>query len=252
MKVKVDELKDNKVKVAVSFTKDEVDTAISKKYAELASKYKFPGFRAGKAPRPVVDNMFTKEGVLAQVTDDIVNDNYPLSIDDANIFPAGQADFGKDKAKLIVKEMMDLLCLELVDKKLIIPSVTLHIGYSNKLDVEPAHGTCAFDFKTNSASEIIPKVVKLYERIVDEDLPVRRMFIYCNNTVPNTEEKQLNFFEIPKEKAIKEENDLQKTLVDIKQKFGKNSVIKGMDLEEAATTMERNGQIGGHSSGEEN
>lgn len=101
MKVKSEILEDNKAKVVVSFTKEEVEKAIAAKYKELASKYKFPGFRAGKAPRPVVDNMFTKEGVLAQVTDDIVNDNYPLSIDDANIFPAGQADFGKDKAKLV-------------------------------------------------------------------------------------------------------------------------------------------------------
>lgn len=161
-------------------------------------------------------------------------------------------DYNFEEAKLIIKEMMDLLCLELVEKKLIIPSVTLHIGYSNKLDVEPAHGTCAFDFKTNSAKEILPKVVSLYERIVDEDLPVRRMFIYCNNTVPDTEEKQLNFFEIPKEKEIAEENSLQRAIVDIKHKFGKNSVIKGMDLEDAATAIERNGQIGGHSSGEEN
>ncbi len=101
MKVKVEELKDNKVKVAVSFTKDEVDTAISKKYAELASKYKFPGFRAGKAPRPVVDNMFTKAGVLGQVTEDLINDNYPLSVDDANIFPVGQPDFGKDESNMV-------------------------------------------------------------------------------------------------------------------------------------------------------
>ena len=82
MKVKVDDLKDNKVKVAVSFAKDEVDAAISKKYGELASKYKFPGFRAGKAPRPVVDNMFTKAGVLGQVTEDLINENYPLTVDD--------------------------------------------------------------------------------------------------------------------------------------------------------------------------
>lgn len=101
MKVKVENLKDNNVKVVVDFTKDEVNKAISDKYAELAKKYKFPGFRAGKAPRPVVDNMFTKEGVLAQVTDDTINKNYPLSIDEANIFPVGQPDFGKEESKLV-------------------------------------------------------------------------------------------------------------------------------------------------------
>lgn len=101
MKVKTEDLKDNKVKVIVNFTKDEVDTAISNKYKELARKYKFPGFRSGKAPRPVIDNMFGKDGVKAQVTDDLVNNNYPLSIDDANIFPVGQPDFGKDKASIV-------------------------------------------------------------------------------------------------------------------------------------------------------
>lgn len=101
MKTKVENLKDNKVKVTVSFDKNEVDNAISKKYKELATKYKFPGFRSGKAPRPVIDNMFTKEGVLAQVTDDMVNNNYPLSIDEAEIIPAGQPDFGKEKAKIV-------------------------------------------------------------------------------------------------------------------------------------------------------
>lgn len=101
MKVKTENLKDNNVKVVVSFTKDEVNKAISAKYGELAKKYKFPGFRAGKAPRPVVDNMFGKEGVLAQVTDDIINNNYPLSIDQANIFPVGQPDFGKEESKLV-------------------------------------------------------------------------------------------------------------------------------------------------------
>lgn len=101
MKVNSKKLKDNKVKVDVSFTKEEIDDAISKKYLELSKKYKFPGFRPGKAPRPVIDNMFTKDGVLAQVTDDLVNDNYPLSIDQANLFPVGQPDFGKEKAKLV-------------------------------------------------------------------------------------------------------------------------------------------------------
>ena len=161
-------------------------------------------------------------------------------------------DYSFDEAKLIVKEMTDTMCLELSQKKLITSSITLHIVYSNKLDIEPAHGTCSFDFKTNVPSEIIPKVVALYERIVDEDLPVRRLFVFANDTTPDLGEKQLSLFEIPKMDELKEEDELQKTLLNIKEKFGKNSVVKGMDLEEAATTIERNSQIGGHSSGEEN
>lgn len=101
MKTKKENLKDNKVKITVDFTKDEINEAISKKYKELAAKYKFPGFRKGKAPRPVIDSAFGAEGVIAQVTDDLVNDTYPLTIDEANLFPVGKGDFGKEAAKLV-------------------------------------------------------------------------------------------------------------------------------------------------------
>ena len=125
MKTKIENLKDNKVKVVVSFTKEEVDNAISAKYKELASKYKFPGFRPGKAPRSVVDKTFSQEGVYAQVTDDLVNNNYPLSIDDANIFPVGKADFGKDEAKLVE------------------PGKTYKFSY--KIEVEPTYELVNYD-----------------------------------------------------------------------------------------------------------
>lgn len=101
MKTKSENLKDNKVKVTVNFDKDEVSQAISNKYRELASKYKFPGFRKGKAPRPVVDSLFGEDGVLVQVTDDLVNNNYPLSLDAEYLFPTAKADFGKDDTKLV-------------------------------------------------------------------------------------------------------------------------------------------------------
>ncbi|MDO5328546.1 MAG: trigger factor [Coriobacteriia bacterium] len=101
MKTTVKDLGDNKLEVKVSFTKEEVDKAITSKYKEIASKYKIPGFRKGKAPRPVIDNYMGKGSVLVQATDDLVNDSYPLSIDDADIFPVGKGDFGKGDAKIL-------------------------------------------------------------------------------------------------------------------------------------------------------
>lgn len=101
MKTTVKKLENNKVQVSVAFEDKEVDAAIAKKYREIASKYKFPGFRKGKAPRPVVDSVMGKDGVAAQATDDLINNNYPISVDDAGIYPAGQPDFGKDQGKIL-------------------------------------------------------------------------------------------------------------------------------------------------------
>ena len=77
------------------------------------------------------------------------------------------------------------------------------------------------------------------------------MYITVNNIKEKTEEKQLNFFETAVEEDLKREDDMQKAINSIKMKFGKNAMFKGMDLEDGATTLERNLQIGGHKSGNE-
>ena len=143
--------------------------------------------------------------------------------------------------------MTDLLCLDLLDKNLITDSITLHIGYSNTMDKAPAHGTVALPMETNADIVIIPEVIKLYEQIVDPYTPIRRLNITCNRVMDEAYHQYNLFADIDK---LERNRKIQTAVLDIKKKFGKNAVLKGMNLQEAATTMERNRQIGGHKSGE--
>ena len=102
-------------------------------------------------------------------------------------------DYNYTDGALIVKEMADLLCLDLVAKKLVCKSVTLHVGYSNKLNLNPAHGTVSFNDETNSDLILIPEIVNLYRKIVNPSFAIRRVNIACNNVVPE-EYHQYSFF----------------------------------------------------------
>ncbi len=167
-----------------------------------------------------------------------------------NSISSGQVlmrDYEFDEGKLIVKEMTDLLCLDLLDKNLVTDSITLHIGYTNTRDKAPAHGTVALPVETNADIVIIPEVVKLYEQIVDPYVPIRRLNITCNRVMDEAY-RQYNLFADMDE--LERNRKVQSAVLDIKKKFGKNAVLKGMNLQESATTMERNRQIGGHKSGE--
>ncbi len=156
-------------------------------------------------------------------------------------------DYAFGEARLIVKEMTDLMCLELVDTDMVTESLTLMVGYSNKLDIPPAKGTAKLPRPSNSDEVIIPAMVRLYDSIVDMEKPVRRINITANRIVPEGG-FQMSFFDDPEESV--RNHELQKTVLGIKKRFGKNAIVKGMNLEQAATTMERNRQIGGHKSGE--
>lgn len=155
-------------------------------------------------------------------------------------------DYSFEKGRLVVKEMVDLLCLELVDKGLVTDSVTLHVGYSNRVAQKSAHGTVAMTVTTSSAKKIIPCVVELYERIVDRYLPIHRVNLSFNHVV-DERYQQYDLFTDPAE--LEREHRMQKAMLDIKEKYGKNAILKGMNLQKGATTMERNRQIGGHRSG---
>ncbi len=93
MEITLENLDDNKVKAVVTVDKDVVKTKVGSIYKDFAKKYNFPGFRKGKAPRPVIDNAFGKEAILAQATEDIINDAYPQVIEEKRIFPVGSPDF---------------------------------------------------------------------------------------------------------------------------------------------------------------
>ncbi len=187
--------------------------------------------------------------------------------------------YNYEETKLIVKEMTELLTLDLVRKRLITEQIVLTIGYdienlTNKNIREEykgeitidrygrkvpkhAHGTINLDHKTSSTKVITGAVIKLYDRIIDKKLLTRRINITANNVIneekakkENTDE-QINLFTDynKKDKDLKKEKlekELQKAVIDIKEKYGKNAIIKGMNLQEAGTTISRNGQIGGH------
>ena len=188
-----------------------------------------------------------------------------------------------EKAKLIVKEMTDLLVLDLVDKKLVTDQMVLTIGYDIDNLTDPAirskyhgevttdhygrqipkhaHGTINLPHQTSSTKMIMKAVEELYDRIINWDLLVRRVNIVAARVVPERDvvEKQsfeqLTLFtdysaleeEREQEKKEREkEKKIQHAVLDIQKKFGKNAVLKGMNFEEGAMTRERNGQIGGH------
>lgn len=166
-----------------------------------------------------------------------------------NSISSGQVlgcDYSYEEGKLVVKEMADLLSLELVDKGLVTDSITLHVGYTNRVEKKSAHGTTTMTVTTSSAKKIIEYTLKLYEQIVDRYTPVHKINLTFNNVVDEMYQ-QYDLFTDPAE--LEREHKMQKAMLDIKEKFGKNAILKGMNLQEGATTRERNRQIGGHKSG---
>jgi DNA polymerase V len=137
--------------------------------------------------------------------------------------------------------------LELVDKKLVTDSITLHVGYNNRYNMKSAHGTVTMTVTTSSTRRIMPYAVDLYDRIVDPFTPIHRFNISFNHVVDEAY-RQYDLFTDPEE--MEREHKLQQAMLDIKGRYGKNAILKGMNLQEGATTMERNRQIGGHRSGD--
>lgn len=191
--------------------------------------------------------------------------------------------YSAQKTRLVVREMTDLLALDLVDKGLVTDQLVLTIGYDIDNLTNPdissrykgeitidrygrrvpkhAHGTANVGRQTASAKLLTEAVMKLYDRIINENLLVRRISLTANHVVPETsiqekiEFQQMDLFtdyaalEKKKEKErmeLERERKMQQAVLELKKKFGKNAVLKGMNLEEGATTISRNGKIGGH------
>lgn len=192
--------------------------------------------------------------------------------------------YNYQKTKLIIREMADLLSLDLVSKNLVTDKLILTIEYDienlKDLDImnlyegkitidhygrkipEHAHGTINLEYKTSSAKVITENMIKLFDRIINRNLLVRKINIVADNVInkkdninkPRFEQFSLftdyNSFNRKKEnEKLEEESEykLQHVILDIKNKYGKNAILKGMNLEKYATTIERNNQIGGHS-----
>ncbi len=168
----------------------------------------------------------------------------------SNCLTSGQVlmrDYSFTEARLILKEMLDLICLDMVSKGLVTDSISIYVGYSNTLDIPGAKGTASINKRTNADSVIIPAVTSLYDRIVNPDCPVRRFNITCNRITNDGGAEQLSVFD--DDDTVKNKI-IQETMLSIKAKHGKNAILKGINYLDAATTRERNRQIGGHKSGE--
>lgn len=167
-----------------------------------------------------------------------------------NCITSGQVlmrDYEFAEGLLIIKEMADLLCLDLAAKEMVTKSITLQVGYANHLKLEPSHGTAALSTETNLDHIIRPAVEALYKRIVNPQYQIRRINISCNNVRPE-KYRQITLFDDTAQ--LEKSHKVQSAVLDIKQKYGKNAILKAMNLEQAATTRERNRQIGGHKSGD--
>lgn len=203
------------------------------------------------------DFLYGLFGVNAELLIDHAWGKEPVTIRDIKNYKAstksissGQVlsrDYNFTDGRLIVKEMADLLCLDLVDQKLITESVTLVVGFNNQLHQPMIRGTAALPLETNADIVIIPEILKVYDEIVDENMMIRRVYITCNRVRPE-EYKQYSFFADMEQ--LEKDRKMQEAVISLKKKFGKNAVLKGMNLQEAGTTIERNRQIGGHNAGE--
>ena len=184
-----------------------------------------------------------------------------------------------EKAKLVVREMTDLLVLDLVDKGLVTNQMVLTIGYDIENLTDPvrrnayrgevttdpygrkipkhAHGTANLGRRTSSTRLITDAVMDLFDRIVDRNLLVRRINLVACNVLPEQAvQQELSFQQLDlfadtqkqeeEEAQLEREKRRQQAVLSIRKKFGKNAILKGMNYEEGATTRDRNSQIGGH------
>ena len=186
--------------------------------------------------------------------------------------------YSAEKGRLICREMIDQLSLELVRKGLAADQLVLHIGYDHTgiptnytgtLEVnrygkkvpKPAHGSVNLGMYTASTKEMTAAIMQLYDRIVEKNLLVRRLNVIANHVVyehhitKDDEPVQYGLFDDidalerqRKNNQIKREKErhLQEALIRLKGKYGKNAVLKGMNFEEGATAIARNSQVGGH------
>ena len=156
------------------------------------------------------------------------------------------ADYKYAAAEIIVKEMMDQLCLDMAAQKLATDSVSLYIGYSYTYGVPGAGGTAQLTSETNAASVILPAISTLYRRIVNPAYGIRRVCLSCNNVVEDRGVLQLNMFEDTTKQL--RSKALQEAMLGIRAKYGKNSILRGISYTPESTARERNNQIGGHKS----
>lgn len=190
-----------------------------------------------------------------------------------------QSPYNYEKTMLVVREMTDLLSLDLVDKRLVTNQIVLTLGYDIENLTNPeissyykgevttdhygrkipkhAHGTINLEKHTSSSRLIVNAAMELFERIADKNLLVRRMTVVANRVIDEKTAQYENSFEQldlftdyskreEEENNIEQEKNMQQAILQMRKKYGKNAVLRGMNLQEGATAISRNNQIGGH------
>ena len=194
--------------------------------------------------------------------------------------------YNAEKARLVLREMADMLSLDLVDKGLVTDQLVVTVGYDIENLTDPArkakyhgavvkdhygrqipkhaHGTINLDGHTSSTRKIMCAAAELFDCIVGKNLLIRRLNVVANHVLPkesapvkNGGFEQLDLFtdyaaqqaqQEREKQELEREQKMQTAMLTIKKKFGKNAILRGMNLEEGATAKDRNGQIGGHRS----
>lgn len=242
-------------------------------------------FTMGDIARASLENdgpLYKTFGIDAEILIDHAWGVEPVTMQDIKDYRSQQKGVGSgqvlhepyeyEKGKIIVREMAELLALDLFEKKLVASSLNLVVGYDMEMADEesyegemvkdpygryipkPANGTLRLGEHTNSASSFVEGFMKLYERITDPRLLVRRVNLTANGVIEESQRQPSLFDQIeeplPPGSAMaslnEKEDRLQQARLSIMRKFGKNAMLKGTNLEEGSTTRERNQQIGGH------
>ena len=198
------------------------------------------------------DILYKEFGINAEILIDHTNGIEPVTIKDIKGYKNKShslsqsqilfEDYEFDKARLALTEMVEVMSLQLVEKKLVTNSISLGVGYS-KDSHKPTGGMVKMTICTNVYSKILPYFLELFDKTTSKVDKIRRLSVSFNGVVNEAYEYVdlfTNFEEIEKER------ELEKTINSLKKKFGKNSVIKAMNLSEGATTLKRNKLIGGH------
>ena len=193
-----------------------------------------------------------------------------------------QCPYPADKARIVVQEMTDQLVLDLVEHGFVTDQIVLTVGYDIENLTDPvrakryhgevttdrygrkipkhAHGTANLQNHTSSAITVVEKTLELYDRIINPDLLIRRIYVTaCHVRTEQEAQKeqtyeQMSLFDFAEEteeqkaqkQALQKEKQMQKAMLSIKQRYGKNAILKGTNFKEGATMRQRNGQIGGH------
>ena len=159
-------------------------------------------------------------------------------------------DYNYEGGELILKEMTDLMCLDMVLKKVVTDTFGMYVGYSHTVFFPSVHATVRTPRRTNADMLVIPAVVEKYHQLVTPGLPIRHIGISAGSLSEDDGTYQIDLFSESISEKLERNKKIQQAVLDLKKRYGKDAILKVMNYEEDGMTIKRNHQIGGHKSGE--